>query len=124
MWLFNQLSSSARTAVIYITVGALCVIWTGVWFLYLHNNPPDNNAVYYWCGGFLVTGITLIGIGFGLGQIGRSARHADVPPQEVKTAQPTAGAVAPVVLDPNSTAAAPVAQVVVPASPINRIARV
>jgi hypothetical protein len=109
MWHFNQTSSSARTALIYITIGAMTVIWTGVWFLYLHNNPPETNSVYYWCGGFLVTGLTLIGIGFGLGQIGRSATHADLPPQEVTQAvvntQPTAVAPVPVAPLPNSAPA-------------------
>jgi hypothetical protein len=79
MWLFNQASSAARTALIYITAGALTVIWTGVWYLYLHNNPPETNGVYYLCGGLLITGLTLIVIGFGLGRIGRAARHADMP---------------------------------------------
>jgi hypothetical protein len=104
MWLFNQVSSAARTAVIYVTVGALAVIWTGVWFLYLHNNPPENNSVYYWCGGLLASGLTLMGIGFGLGQIGRSARHADLPVQEVT----------PSTTVMQSPAAAPLAQMATP----------
>jgi hypothetical protein len=77
MWFFSQTSSAARTALAYITVGALIVIWTGVWYVYLHNNPPDITNPYYWCGGLFLTGITLIVIGFGLGRIGRSARHAE-----------------------------------------------
>ena len=112
MWLFNQPSSAARTALIYITVGTLMVIWTGVWFLYLRNDPPGANGVYFVCGGFLLTGLALIGIGFGLGQIGRSARHADLPPQEVTQAvvnsQPTAVAAAPGALATPVVAAAPV----------------
>jgi hypothetical protein len=90
MWLFNQPSSSARTALIYITVGAVSVIWTGIWYLYLLNNPPEAHGVYYWCGGFLLTGFTLMLIGFMVGQIGRSARHADNLPQEVSQAMATA----------------------------------
>jgi hypothetical protein len=100
MWVFNQQpSSAARTSLIYITFGAISVIWTGVWYIYLHNNPPDETSVYYWCGGFLVTGLTLMLIGFMVGQIGRSARHADIAPQEVT--QP--------ILTPQAPTAAPVA---------------
>jgi hypothetical protein len=79
MWFFNQTSTAARTALIYITAGALTVIWTGVWYVYLHNNPPETSNPYYWCGGLLLTGLTLMVIGFGLGRIGRSARHAETP---------------------------------------------
>ena len=57
MWRFNQVGSAARTALIYITAGAMMVIWTGIWYLYLHNNQPDTNAVYYLCGGLLMTGV-------------------------------------------------------------------
>jgi hypothetical protein len=85
MWMFNQASSAARTALVYITAGALIVIWTGVWYLYLRNNPPETSSVYYWCGGLLVTGLTLMVIGFGLGRIGRAARHADMPAEVAPT---------------------------------------
>ena len=60
MWLFKQSLSAARTALFYITVGALTVIWTGVWYVYLFNNRPDTSNAYYWCTGFLVTGLTLV----------------------------------------------------------------
>jgi hypothetical protein len=83
MWFFNQPSSAARMALIYITVGALAVIWSGVWYVYLYNHPPERSSVYYWCGGFMVTGVTLILIGLGLGRIGRAAQRADLPPQSV-----------------------------------------
>jgi hypothetical protein len=83
MWLLSQASAAARTALIYITAGALIVIWTGVWYVYLHNNPPEANNVYYWIGGMLASGLTLLLIGFGIGKIGRAARHADAPTQVV-----------------------------------------
>ena len=95
MWLFSQPSAAARAALIYITAGALIVIWTGVWYVYLHNNPPEANSVYYWCGGMLASGLTLLLIGFGVGRIGRAARHADAPTQVVPplTANPQMTAV-------------------------------
>jgi hypothetical protein len=83
MWIFSQASAAARTALIYITAGALIIIWTGVWYVYLHNNPPEANNVYYWCGGMLASGLSLLLIGLGIGRIGRAARHADAPTQVV-----------------------------------------
>jgi hypothetical protein len=80
MWLFNQASTAARTSLVYITVGAMTVIWTGVWYVYLYNNPPETHSVYYWCTGFLVSGLTLVLIGLGLGRIGRSAPGTDLRP--------------------------------------------
>ena len=41
MALLSKPSSAARTAVLYITVGALMVVWTGVWYAYLRNYPPE-----------------------------------------------------------------------------------
>ncbi len=79
MWVFGQASSAARAALTYITVGALTVIWTVVWFVYLRNHPPETNTVYYFCGGLLATGLALMVIGFAVGRIGRTARRADMP---------------------------------------------
>jgi hypothetical protein len=115
MWLVNQTSTAARTALIYITVGALTVIWTLMWYVYLFNNPPETHSVYYWCTGFLVTGLTLVVIGLGLGRIGRSAQRADLPPEvplAVVNVQPDAAA--PVLAPPNLTppVASPNGQVV------------
>jgi hypothetical protein len=129
MWLFNQTSAAARTALIYITVGALTVIWTGVWFLYLRNNPPASNGVYYFCGGLLLTGLTFIVIGLGVGQIGRSARNADLPPQEVAPIvdeTPAAAVSTSAVAAPNVPAAAvvvPTGQAAVQAADVKRVSR-
>jgi hypothetical protein len=97
---FTTTSSAARTALIYITVGSLVVIWTGVWFIYLLNNPPESAWPNYWCGGLVVSGFTLIAIGLGLGRIGKEAQRADVP---------TAAVVAPTV--PTTSNGTPVATV-------------
>jgi hypothetical protein len=78
MWRVNQTSTEARIALIYITLG-LTVIGTGMWYVYLLNNPPETNAAYYWCTGFLVTGLTLVLIVLGFRRIGRSAPRADLP---------------------------------------------
>jgi len=120
-------SSATRLSLIYITAGTLITIWTGVWYVYLHNNPPLSQGPFYWCGGLAVTGLAFLGIGLCLGQIGRAARHAEIPPEAVITtpvvtdglgrpvgtaaaAVPTQGATAPVV-PPAAAVAAPVATV-------------
>jgi hypothetical protein len=120
MWLFHLTTAAARTALFYITIGALMVVWTGVWYVYLYNNPPESHSIYYWCTGFLVTGLTLVFIGLGLDRIGRSARHADLPPEGVPftvvNLPPNVAAPAPVGAAHNATAAmvAPNGQVLVP----------
>jgi hypothetical protein len=74
--------------VIYITVGALLVVWTVVWYLYL-NRHGGTDLAFYLDYGFFFTGLVLILIGITIGRIGRSARHAELPP-EVKPSEPTA----------------------------------
>ena len=40
--------SAAPTALVYITLGAVLTVWSGIWFIYLQNNPPDaSQFVYY-----------------------------------------------------------------------------
>jgi hypothetical protein len=97
MWPFSQWTTAARAALIYITIGALTVIWASVWYVYLFNNPPSaESAYYYWCTGFLVTGVTMVLIGVGLSVISHLARPADLPPASVPLAvvnlQPNAAA--------------------------------
>jgi hypothetical protein len=99
MWPFSEWTTAGRAALTYITVGVLTVIWAGVWYVYLFNNPSAQSASY-WCTGFLVTGLAMVVIGLVLGMISRSARHADLPPAGVP--------VAVVNLQPNATAPAPV----------------
>lgn len=111
MPIMSQPSSAARTSLIYITIGALADIWSGIWYIYLRQNPPEHNALWYFCYGFLLTGLTLVVIGFGIGRIGRSARHAELPPEEVT------GAVAEV--DQNAAARAPLIAPINPATPVN-----
>src|SRR5262249_7361007 len=85
MPILSRPSSAARTALIYITLGALTLVWSGIWYWYL-SKPETNYSTWYWCYGFLLTGLVLLVIGFGLGRIGRAARHAELPPEEVTAA--------------------------------------
>jgi hypothetical protein len=130
MPVMSKPSPAARTALVYITVGTLAVIWTIIWHFYLRNYPPETDVPYYFCYGFLVSGIALVVIGLAVGQIGRSARHAELPPPEVtpteaqidQTAAARAPMVAPVnpaapVVNPQGQTAVPVAPVA-PAAPV------
>jgi hypothetical protein len=81
MPLYTQPSPAARTALTYITLGALMVVWGGLWSWYLWHHPTDNTVVYYLCTGVILTGVTLLVIGLAIGQIGWAARHADLPPE-------------------------------------------
>jgi len=80
-------SGAAPATLVYITLGAIMTVWSGIWYMYLNHNPPAHQAVNYICYGFLITGIVLLAIGFILGPLSRWARHAELPPAE---ATPTA----------------------------------
>jgi hypothetical protein len=105
MSILSKPSSAARTAVIYITIGALTIVWSGIWYAYLHHAPPKDDYTWYWCYGFLLTGLALLIIGLAIGRIGRSARHAELPPEEVtpavSKAEQNAAAQAPVIAPVN-----------------------
>jgi uncharacterized membrane protein YhdT len=95
--ILSKPSSAARTAVMYITLGALMVVWTVVWYLYL-NRHGGSDLAYFTDYGFFFTGLVLIVIGITIGRIGRSARHAELPPEVNKheeTAEPAVTAPQP-----------------------------
>jgi hypothetical protein len=73
---------AARSALTYITVGALMDVWGGIWLWYIRSIPPGarDASWTYVCTGVLLTGVVLMAIGFMVGRIGRVARHADAPP--------------------------------------------
>ena len=77
---YKDTSASARMAMFYVTIGALLIVWTAVWFLYLQSHQPVRDTTWLFCLGFFLTGITFLGIGLAVGHIGRSARQADVAP--------------------------------------------
>src|SRR5262249_11535948 len=83
MALLSKPSSAARMSLAYITVGALMLVWTVVGYTYLYAYVPDWNYLYSLCFGLMATGGVLLIIGLALGQIGRAARHAELPPPEV-----------------------------------------
>lgn len=131
MPILSKPSAEARVAIAYVTGGALLNVWSGIWYLYMRNNPPQTEVKHYVCYGLFLTGVVLVVIGFALGRIGRAARQAELPPPDGMSASalvdnaavlrtPVAPASAPVVqpLAPTGAAAvqAPANAVVPPAS--------
>ena len=93
-------AAAAKTSLAYLTVGALTIVWTVIWYLYLRNNGAAQNT-YLWVYGFLATGVVLLIIGFAVGQIGRSAMPAETAPTAAVTGVvPAAGMAAPVAAAP------------------------
>jgi ABC-type transport system involved in multi-copper enzyme maturation permease subunit len=81
--ILSKPSSAAPTALVFITLGALLTVWSGLWFVYLQNNPPAQKFIYYLDTGFLLSGLVFLAIGFFLGPVARMARQAELPPGEV-----------------------------------------
>jgi hypothetical protein len=110
MPILSNPSGAARTSVAYITIGALTDVWSGVWYWYLSEHPPERDVAWYLCWGLLLTGSVLVVIGLALGRIGRAARHAELPPEEVTAAavqsEQTAAARAPLLAPVNPAVAA------------------
>ena len=100
-------SSAPGTSLAYITVGAILSIWSAVWYYAFRPETRWGSAV---CMGLFLTGVAFLVIGFGVGRIGREARHAELPPAEatpkVVPAQPAA---------PNGQGTAPTGNTVIQA---------
>jgi hypothetical protein len=107
--ILSKPSSAAQISLLYITIGALTDVWSGIWYAYMLHSPPENDFTWYCCYGTLLTGLTLLVIGLGIGRIGRSARHAELPPEEVTPAVAKA--------EQDAAARAPVIAAVNPATP-------
>lgn len=78
----------ARTALGYVTAGALLCVWTLVWYF---TRDADAEALTrtqkFLLFGLLLTGITFILLGLFLGPLGRAARAAELPPTEAMQAE-------------------------------------
>jgi hypothetical protein len=86
MPLLSQPAFGPRTAIVYITVGSLIDVWTAVWYFTFARDDHGNISrnTWFWLAGLFLTGLTLIIIGILLGEIGRSARKAEMPPAEAQ----------------------------------------
>lgn|SRR5262245_39987115 len=87
MPLLSKPSFAPRTALIYITVGAMLGVWTVVWYFWFARNQEGfiSRDTWFWLSGFFFSGVVLMLIGFYLGRIGRAARKAEAPPHELES---------------------------------------
>ena len=118
MPLLSNPSFGPRTALVYITLGAMLDVWTAVWYFWFARDQQGNISrnTWFWLSGLFLTGVIFMLIGFYLGRIGRAARKAEMPPSEATPAeaqiQQTAAAVPhPIVAGAGVPAAAPMAGV-------------
>jgi hypothetical protein len=64
------------------------LVWTAIWYFYLRANPENVPLrTWYIIYGLLCTGGVLLVIGLAAGEIGRQARHAELPPPEAARQQ-------------------------------------
>jgi hypothetical protein len=92
--------SVTLTALVYITLGALLVVWSPIWYARLAHAPTDPQDVkWYWCYGFMLSGVVLLTIGLAIGAIRRAAARR-ASGTEVPAASAIAGAppVAPLIV--------------------------
>lgn len=101
MWGEPKQATSATTSIIYITIGALLDVWTGVYYFYCRSHGTSDD-IYYWIYGGFATGLVLMLIGAAVGRIGRSAMSAEVSSPPPQMMAPTA--VAPTAIAPTTTA--------------------
>ena len=98
-----------RTALGYVTVGALLCVWTVVWYFTRDASEEMTSHTWRWVAGLFFTGATFVFLGLMLGPLGRHARKAEMAPQEVTQAeaviQQTAAAHPPAVMAPQPTGA-------------------
>ena len=83
MSILTNPSSAFSASLIYITVGTILDVWMIVTLVYYRPTSDWGNFLVI---GFLVTGFALLVIGLLLGPIGRFARRAELPPEEVTAA--------------------------------------
>jgi len=80
---------AARSALIYITIGALMDVWGGIWLWYIRSIPPGTRdpSWNYVCTGVLLTGIVLMAIGF-LVAYQFYIRRPDIPVELARQQEP------------------------------------
>jgi len=117
--IMSKPSRAAHMAIAFVTIGALVMVNTAIYYLYVRSHPPQPDSVLYWIASIFFSGLTLFVIGFGLGSIGRAGRAAELPPEVApgeKTAQPAVTA-PPMTASPNGQPVMPGA-VAFPGQPV------
>lgn len=117
-----------KTALGYVTGGALLCVWTLVWYFTRGQDRALDHTDWFWLAGLFLTGTTFVFLGLVLGPLGRAARQAELPPTDAIHAEAaiaqTAAAHPPAVAAVPPTAPtippiAPAAQVpVMPTAPV------
>lgn len=82
-------ATSAKTSIAYLTIGALTVVWSVIYYLYLKRTEASD-LTFLWCYGFFFSGLVLIVIGLAVGRLGRAAMPAEVAPTPNVTVMPAA----------------------------------
>jgi hypothetical protein len=117
MPILTQPAFGPKLSIGFITGGAVLDVWCLVWRFTIAGTELTEMQKF-WFYGFLLTGATFIGVGMLLGNIGRAARKAELPPttetvRAEENVQVAAAQVLPVAAPP-----APVAVVSAPAMPV------
>lgn len=73
-------SAAPRTALAYITIGAIMAVLAGTSFFFFDGSSAP--VLGYVRASVLALGIVLALIGFAVGHIGRAARKSELPPPE------------------------------------------
>ena len=81
MSLLTQPAFGPKLSISFITGGTLLDVWTLVW-RFTVGGEELSPVGRFWFYGLLLTGVTFLVIGLLLGQIGRAARKAELPPTD------------------------------------------
>jgi hypothetical protein len=76
--MFRIPSRSVSSAITYVTVGVLLIIWASLWYFYFISSDP-NSSIWqrFFCMGILWSGVAVTAIGLLFGLIGNVAKAAD-----------------------------------------------
>ena len=85
MPILSHPSFGPRTALAYVTGGAIIDVWTLVW--YFTREAELSPSGQFWVIGLGLTGLTLVTLGLLLGRLGRAARQSELPPVEAMRAE-------------------------------------
>lgn len=119
MEIINKPTFTGRTALWYVTVGSIMMVWATIWYTWLYRHPSPGEAQWYICTGTFLTGVALVIIGMCAGPITQLYTKEAVPtPAAHKAAAaehavPPVPAIQPIIV----TAAPPPAPAPAPAAP-------
>ena len=119
-------SFGPRTALWFVTGGALLSIWTALYYFMMVDGAPTHTTKFVLVGLFL-SGLVFVMMGLFLGPLGRVARQSELPPVAATQAEaaiqhaaaanpPPVAAVQPTAIP--GTPVAPAAAVAAPAAPV------